>query len=46
VTPLLQINQARYRDGLNQFVNRLGADAQLLLKEEMRLLLREVALAN
>jgi hypothetical protein len=42
VTPILQINQARYRDGLNQFVNRLGADAQLLLKEEMRLLLREV----
>ena len=42
VSPLLQINQARYRDGLNQFVNRLGADAQLLLKEEMRLLLREV----
>jgi len=42
VTPIFQINQARYRDGLNQFVNRLGADAQLLLKEEMRLILREV----
>jgi hypothetical protein len=42
VSPLFQLNQARYRDGLNQFVNRLGADAQLLLKEEMRLLLREV----
>jgi hypothetical protein len=36
------INQARYRDGLNTFVHELNADALLLLKEEMRLLLRDI----
>lgn len=42
VSPLFQLNQARYRDGLNQFVSKLNADGQLLLKEEMRLILREI----
>lgn len=36
------INQARYRDGLNTFVHEMNANAVLLLKEEMRLLLRDV----
>ena len=36
------IDEAGYRDALNQFVYRLNADGQLLLKEEMRLLLRDV----
>lgn len=36
------INQARYRDALNTFVYELNADALVLLKEEMRLLLRDI----
>ena len=36
------INQARYRDALNTFVHELNADALVPLKEEMRLLLRDI----
>ena len=36
------LNQARYRDTLNTFVRGLKADADLLLREEMRLLLRDI----
>lgn len=36
------INQARYRDALNTFVHELNADALVLLREEMRLLLRDI----
>jgi len=38
----LTVDQARYRDSMNQFVRRLNADASLLLREEMRLLLRDI----
>lgn len=37
-----EINKARYRDTLNEFVRVLGADAEKLLREEMRLFLREI----
>lgn len=33
---------AKYRNDINAFVGKLGADGQLLLKEEMRLLLRDI----
>lgn len=38
----VQIDSARYRNALNDFVYKLNADSVLLLKEEMRLLLRDV----
>jgi len=37
-----QMNEARYRDVLNRFVRELKADADQLLREEMRLLLRDM----
>lgn len=36
------IDEAGYRNALNQFVTELNANGELLLKEEMRLLLRDV----
>lgn len=33
---------SQYRNDINKFVDKLGADGQLLLKEEMRLLLRDI----
>lgn len=36
------LNEARYRDSLNTFVRQLNADADKLLREEMRLLLRDI----
>lgn len=36
------IDEAGYRNALNEFVTRLNANGELLLKEEMRLLLRDV----
>lgn len=36
------IDEAGYRNALNDLVVKLNADSQLLLKEEMRLLLRDV----
>lgn len=36
------IDEAGYRNALNQFVYQLNANGQVLLKEEMRLLLRDV----
>lgn len=38
----VQMSVAKYRNDLNRFVTELNADAQLLLKEEMRLLLRDI----
>jgi hypothetical protein len=38
----VQIDTVKYRNDLNQFVTRLNADSSLLLKEEMRLLLRDI----
>jgi len=37
-----EMNQVRYRDGLNRFVFQMGADADKLLREEMRLFLRDI----
>ena len=37
-----QMNEARYRDVLNRYVQDLKADADKLLREEMRLLLRDM----
>jgi hypothetical protein len=42
VSLTVQIDSARYRNALNDFVYRLNADAATLLKEEMRLLLRDI----
>ena len=39
----VKIDTVRYRNDLNQFVEKLNADAQILLKEEMRLLLRDIS---
>ena len=38
----LKFDQASYRNSLNRFVGELKADGVLLLKEEMRLLIRDV----
>lgn len=38
----IAIDTVKYRNDLNQFVYRLNADSSLLLKEEMRLLLRDI----
>lgn len=38
----VQFDVVKYRNDLNQFVTRLNADSTLLLKEEMRLLLRDI----
>jgi hypothetical protein len=38
----LKFKTAQYRDSLNQFVTKLNADGVVLLKEEMRLLLRDI----
>lgn len=38
----IKLDATKYRNDLNQFVDKLGADSTLLLKEEMRLLLRDI----
>lgn len=38
----VKFDTVKYRNDLNQFVERLNADSVLLLKEEMRLLLRDI----
>lgn len=38
----IKFDEAAYRHALNQFVGKLNADAQTLLKEEMRLVLRDI----
>lgn len=38
----VKMDTVKYRNDLNQFVTRLNADSTLLLKEEMRLLLRDI----
>lgn len=38
----VKFDTVKYRNDLNQFVTKLNADSALLLKEEMRLLLRDI----